>query len=236
MQVSVVIPVFNEEKYLEKCLASIAAQTEKPDELIIVDNNCSDKTVEIAKKFGARIVKEKTQGMIFARNAGFNAAKYEILAKTDADAILPRDWILKIKKNFADPDLGGLSGPASYFKTSLMSDISIAIAYNTFTTIGHLLGHPMLLGPNMALRKSLWEKIRKDVCLSGADVHEDIDLSIHLAVIAKIKFDRHFIVKTTRSRWKDYLTEYIARLMKMLKAHKELIEQAKRSNQTIPFS
>lgn len=236
MKVSVVIPSYNEEKYIRKCLESLANQYEKPDEIIIVDNNCVDKTVEIAKEFGVRIVKECKQGMIFARNAGFDAAKYEILAKTDADAILPHDWISKIKENFTnDANLGGLSGPASYFKTSLMSDISIAIAFNTFTTIGLILGHPMLLGPNLAIRKSLWEKIKKDVCLSDKDVHEDIDLSIHLAVIAKIKFDRNLVVKTTRSRWKDYLTEYIARLMKMLGAHSKLIKQAQKSNYPLLF-
>lgn len=236
MKISVVIPAYNEEKYIEKCLQSVLDQKEKPDEIIVVDNNCTDKTVEIAQKLGARIVKEKKQGMIFARNTGFNAAKYEILAKTDADAIVPHDWISRIKKAFEDPDLGGFSGPASYLnKTSLMTEISTAVAFSTFSTIGLLLGHPMLLGPNLALRKSLWEKIKKDVCLDDKKVHEDIDLSIHLAVIAKIKFDRNFIVKTTRSRWKDYLTEYIGRLMKMLRAHRKLIKQAQQQKYPLLF-
>jgi glycosyltransferase involved in cell wall biosynthesis len=227
MRVSLVIPVYNEEKRIRKCLESIVNQIEKPDEIIVVDNNCTDKTIEIAREYGAKIINEKKQGMIYARNAGFNTAKSEILAKTDADAILPRDWILKIKNSFKDPDLGGLSGPASYFKMSLISEISSTIGFNTFTTIGRLLGHPMMYGPNMALRKTLWKKIKNDVCLDDKKVHEDIDLSIHLAPFAKIKFDKNFTVKTTRNKWTDYLTEYITRLMKMLKAHKELIKQAK---------
>ena len=63
MKVSVVIPSYNEEKYIGRCLEGIALQIEKPDEVIVVDNNCTDKTVEIAEKFGATIIKEKKQGM-----------------------------------------------------------------------------------------------------------------------------------------------------------------------------
>lgn len=226
MKISVVIPVYNEEKYIGKCLESVTNQRESPDEIIVVDNNCADRTIEIAQKLGARIVKEKKQGMIFARNAGFDSAKYEIMAKTDADAIVPRDWIARIKKAFEDPDLGGFSGPASYFnKTSLMTEISTNVAFNVFTLIGLAIGHPMLLGPNLSIRKFLWEKIKKDVCLDDKMVLEDIDLSIHLAPIAKIKFDKNFVVKTTRNRWKTYVTEYITRLMKMIRNHKGLIKE-----------
>src|SRR3990170_5274074 len=99
MRVSLIIPVYNEEESIVKCLESIVNQEEKPDEIIVVDNNCTDKTAEIAQKFGARIVKEKKQGMIYTRNTGFDSAQYEILAKTDADAILPSNWISKIKEN-----------------------------------------------------------------------------------------------------------------------------------------
>ena len=220
MRVSVVIPAYNEEKYIGKCLESITAQIEKADEVIVVDNNCIDKTVEIAQKFGAKIVKEEKQGMIFARNAGFDNAKYEIIARTDADAVLPPDWISKIKEHFKDPNLGALSGPASYFDVPLMSQISTIATFALFKTIGFLLGHPMLFGPNIALRKSSWEKIKNDICLSDREVHEDIDLAIHLFKITNIKFDGDFTIRTTRGRWTRIFTEYVARFIKMLLSHR----------------
>lgn len=220
MKVSVVIPAYNEAKYIGKCLESIVNQKVQPDEIIIVDNNCTDKTPEIAKKFGARIVKEEKQGMISARNTGFNSANYEIIARTDADAILPKDWISKIKEHFKDPNLGALSGPASYFDVPLMSQVSTIATFILFKTIGFLLGHPMLFGPNIALRKSSWEKIKNDICLSDIEVHEDVDLAIHLSKITNIKFDRNFAIRTTRGRWTRILTEYIARFIKMLLSHR----------------
>lgn len=220
MKISVVIPTYNEEKYIGKCLQSVLDQEEKPDEIIVVDNNCTDKTVEIARKLGAKIVKEKKQGMIYARNAGFDAAKSEIIARTDADAIPPRDWIAKIKKAFEeDPDLGGLSGPASYFETPLTSKISKSIAFTVLRSIGLMFEHPTMFGPNMAIRKSMWEKVKKDICFSDKDVHEDIDLSIHLAKIAKIKLDENLTLRVRRGRWKTLLTEYIIRLIKMFASH-----------------
>ena len=220
MKISVVVPAYNEEKNIGKCLESIVNQQEKPDEIIVVDNNCIDKTVEIAQKFGATIVKEKNQGMISARNAGFDAAQYEIIARTDADSILPKDWIAKIKERFKDPNLGALSGPASYFGTPIFSEISKFGTFLVFSGVGLLFGHPMLAGPNMILRKSLWEKVKNNVCLSEKDVHEDIDISIHLSKIAKIKYDWNFGIRTTRGRWTKIFTEYIARLIKMLASHK----------------
>jgi glycosyltransferase involved in cell wall biosynthesis len=221
MNVSVIIPAYNEEKYLRKCLESLRGQIEKPDEIIVVDNNCTDRTAEIAKSSGAIVIEEKNQGMIYARNAGFNAAKYEILARTDSDTILPKDWIIKVKKAFADPDIDALSGPAAYFQTSLMSGFSAFLTIVWFYILGAMLGSPPMFGPNMAIRKSAWEKVKKDTCLKDSDVHEDIDLAIHLARIGKIKFDNNFTVITTRGRWLRIFTVYVVRLIKMLLSHRK---------------
>ncbi|OGH28066.1 MAG: hypothetical protein A3E12_00315 [Candidatus Levybacteria bacterium RIFCSPHIGHO2_12_FULL_39_9] len=222
MKVSLIIPVYNEEKYLGKCLQSVLEQTEKPSEIIIVDNNCTDKTVEIAQKFGARIIKEVKQGMIYARNAGFNSAKYEIIARTDSDTILPPDWISRIKKAFADPDLGALSGPTEYYKWQKSIKLSHFPSLMLFDVLSLLFKNGCLYGPNMSLRKSVWEKVKKDVCLDDKKVHEDIDLSIHLNKLTKIKFDNKLIIGTTRVRWKQIGTEYTERMMKMLATHKKL--------------
>lgn len=225
MKVSVVIPAYNEEQYIEKCLKSIAQQIEKPDEIIVVDNNCTDKTAEIARKLGAIIVTEKKQGMIFARNTGFNTAKCEIIAKTDADAIAPKDWISRIKIAFKNPEIGGYSGPVSFFTNSFMSNASSTIAYYIFKIVGLLIGNPIMLGPNTTLRKYYWEKIKNDICLSDKDVHEDIDISIHLGKITKIRFDKDFVMTTRRGRWIKIFTEYIVRLAKMLLSHRDLIRK-----------
>ena len=57
--ISVIIPVFNEEKFLPRCLESLKNQKFKYFEIIVVDNNSTDKTAEIAKKFNVILVSEK---------------------------------------------------------------------------------------------------------------------------------------------------------------------------------
>jgi len=84
---SVIIPTYNEEKYLPFLLRSLVAQTSEDFEVIVADNKSKDKTREIAESFGARVVQggQVAEG----RNAGAAAAKGDILLFLDADVILP---------------------------------------------------------------------------------------------------------------------------------------------------
>jgi len=222
VSVSVIIPAYNEEKSIGRCLQSLANQTEKPDEIIVVDNNCTDRTAQIAREYGAKVIKEKDQGMISARNAGFENAKCEILARTDADSILPSDWILKIKNDLKDASTGAVSGPAYYFASPKPFRI-FGLANKTFFRINKLLmKHDVLFGPNMAIKKDIWVKVINDVCLLDKDVHEDLDLGLHLSKYTKVKFDYKLLIKTSFRRWLKLNTyfKYTKIYLKMLRSHK----------------
>src|SRR3989304_4870044 len=113
--ISVVIPAYNEERNLPKCLSSLRNQTFPHFEIIVVDNNSWDKTAEIARLFGARVVYETIQGMTPARERGFREAKGPIIARTDADTILTPNWLYQIYREFQkDPSLSAVTGSA-YF-------------------------------------------------------------------------------------------------------------------------
>jgi len=202
MKLSVIIPVYNEEKYIEKCLERLKRQTEKPDEVIIIDNNCSDKTISIAKKYkksvSIKIVKEKKQGIVFARNRGFDEAKGDILARCDADSILPSDWVKKIKENFSKNKIDGLTGPVIFYDLFIKTSI-FTKSYLFLMKI--LQKGEVLLGPNMAITKNIWKKIKNEVCLNEKDIHEDIDLSLHiLRNKGKIMYDFDLIVYVSARR------------------------------------
>ncbi|HEX7964030.1 MAG TPA: glycosyltransferase family A protein, partial [Candidatus Saccharimonadales bacterium] len=92
--VSIVIPAYNEERHLAACLEAIRAQSEPPLEVVVVDNNSTDRTAEIARRYPfVRVVHEERQGIVFARGAGFDAARGDIIARIDADIVLPAGWI-----------------------------------------------------------------------------------------------------------------------------------------------
>ncbi len=178
MNISVILPVFNEEKYIEKCLKSIQNQQIPPDEIIVVDNNCTDRTIEIAKKFKVRVVKESKQGISYARNKGFNSAKYDIIARVDADSILPRNWIKKIKYNFTKYKIDGLTGPVVFYDFPFKTPAYAQMYLEIFKLIQN--GNNTLIGPNMAITKKIWKKVKDKVCMDNTQVHEDIDLAIHV--------------------------------------------------------
>lgn len=232
LKVSVVIPVYNEERYLKACLESLMRQSEPADEIIVVNNNSTDNSVKIAKQFPVRILKEKAQGMTPARNKGFNESQYDIIARTDADTILPKNWIKKIKKSFADDKLIALSGPADFYdlpdfihNSHWQTQSTWVKAIKTYNkVVKQLLKHDCLYGPNCAIRKSAWEEVKNTICLDDKEVHEDLDLAIHLAPLGKIKFNNTFLVSTSVRRWKrpEAYVEYLYRGLKSIQKHQHL--------------
>lgn len=98
--VAVVVPVRNAEGMLAACLESILRQA--PAELIVVDGLSTDRTVEIARSFGARILSDEGQGLPAARSIGARAATTRVLALVDADVILPDGSLRALLREFHD--------------------------------------------------------------------------------------------------------------------------------------
>ncbi len=88
---SIIIPAFNEEAFLPRTLAHLQRSMhniEEEGELIVVDNNSTDKTALIAKEYGADVVFEAINQISRARNAGAGLARGEYLIFLDADTLL----------------------------------------------------------------------------------------------------------------------------------------------------
>jgi len=238
IKMSVVIPVFNEESYITACLTHLFDQEELPDEVIVVDNNSTDKTVELAGKFSVRIIKESMQGITPARNCGFNSAKYPIIGRIDADTLVPPNWVRDIKDRFeTDSHLIAFSGGTVFENKRLDVLLKLpGMAY--YTSFKKILGCDCLYGPNMAIRKQAWKKVKSSICLDDHLVHEDADLAVHLAEmnIGNIVFDPNFLVKVSNRRWgninSSYL-EYPYRYLKMILHHKESLKILDQGHQAI---
>ena len=87
-KISVIIPVYNTEKYLAQAIQSVLKQEEKPLEIIVVDDGSTDGSVNVATKFGSQISlyqHQTNKGVGAARNLGVNNSKGEFLAFLDAD-------------------------------------------------------------------------------------------------------------------------------------------------------
>ena len=89
--ISIVIPTFNEEKYITKLLESIALQTFKPVEVIVADAFSVDNTRKIARSFGCRVINGGSPAK--ARNNGAKVATQDLILFLDADVILPPSFL-----------------------------------------------------------------------------------------------------------------------------------------------
>ncbi|MBI2617033.1 glycosyltransferase family 2 protein [Candidatus Gottesmanbacteria bacterium] len=102
-QISIIIPAYNEEKYISHCLGSISKQTVKPFNVIVIDDGSTDSTSSIARKYEVEIYKINHSGPGNAKNYGASKARGEILVFIDADMLLDKNYI----KNITAPIIKG---------------------------------------------------------------------------------------------------------------------------------
>lgn len=98
MKISIVIPCYNEEKSIGLVIEKIK-QSVPPEilqEIIVVDNNSTDRSAQIAQKAGAQVIQEKKQGYGAALKAGFKKAQGQLIATLDADGQYPAELIPEI--------------------------------------------------------------------------------------------------------------------------------------------
>lgn len=107
--VSIVIPTRNEEKALERLLKSLKKQTYKNYEAIVVDGGSTDKTIEIAKKYGAKVVKEygRYRSPANARNIGVEKANGDIIVVFDCDSDVNNRFLEEGVKTFSSDKVMG---------------------------------------------------------------------------------------------------------------------------------
>lgn len=201
LRVSVVIPVYNEEEQLAACLDAIAAQTVRPYEVIVVDNNSTDNTVAVASLYPfVTVLREPKQGVVHARSTGFNAAKGDIIARIDGDTLVPRDWLANIQQIFRDPAIDAVSGVARYYNVALAKVFDAIDLFFRRRLAWQLRDRVYLYGANMAMRKSAWQTVRDHLCNRGG-MHEDYDIAIHLQEHGgKVVFDERLRARVSSRR------------------------------------
>ena len=209
--VSVVVPVYNEERFIGPCLDAVLSQQEPFHEVIVVDNNSTDGTARVLAAYHGRVtvLAEPRQGVQHARNAGMDAASGAVIGRIDADTRLPPDWSRRVRRAFEDPSVQALTGPATYYDVALAALINVGdAAIRRVWSVPPVGRMDWLFGANMAVRATAWRGVRASLC-AGPEVHEDLDLGIHLhAAGLRIAYDPGLRAGTSARRIADRFGDY----------------------------
>ncbi len=120
-QLSIVIPFYNAERYLERCIAALRSQTVPREcyEIILVDNNSSDNSVALLQgQPDLILLSQPVPGSYAARNMGIRAARADIIATIDPDCTADEHWVGRILEGMTDPDCLVLLGQQRHASTS----------------------------------------------------------------------------------------------------------------------
>ena len=199
--ISVVVPTYNEEKNIVSCLKSLNSQSipRKDYEIIVVDGHSRDKTVLLAKKHADKIILQKSNGIGGARNDGVAAAKYDLIATTDADCIVPENWLEKITKAFQDKKLVVVSGKVKLIDTTpIITGLYWFVEKVWYSLSITKLSH-FLCGANMAFRKKQFMEVGG---YSEIPVLDDYELSLRIKKKGAIKYNRTMFVNYSARRIK----------------------------------
>ncbi len=210
MKVSIIIPAYNEESCIRETLQAVIAQDYDDLEIIVVDNNCTDRTGEIALEFPkVKLVKETNRGTQFARERGRKESTGHIIANLDADCLPAFDWVSKSVRHFDDPKVVAVTGPYNYYDGTLFFRLGSAIvqkgAYSLINTISFLLlkNGICLIGGNMHIRAKTLENIggyNTTIVFYG----DDTDTAKRLAALGKIIYSSKLAVKSSARRFKEF--------------------------------
>ena len=155
-QVSVYIPAYNAEEFLERCLDSLARQTLLPDQILVIDDGSRDQSGKIAQRHARVTVirHERNLGLAAARNTALQAARNELVASLDADCSADPQWLEKLVPHLDDSGVAGAGGQL----TEGVQD-SVADRWRCAHMVQHwgdqrLENPPFLFGCNNIFRKS----------------------------------------------------------------------------------
>jgi glycosyltransferase involved in cell wall biosynthesis len=210
MKLAFVIPAYNEEALIGKCLQSVVdevARSGADADIVVVNNASTDRTGEIARSFPTvRVVDEPQKGLVNARDAGFAATKgFDLIANIDSDTVVPSGWLDTVMAEFAkDPKLVCLSGPYVYYDMSRFNRFLVTMFYG-LTYLIYVFNRFILRvgsvvqGGNFVFKRAAWEQVGgydRSIEFFG----EDTDVAVRLSKVGGVKWTFALKMKTSGRR------------------------------------
>ena len=203
-EISIVVPAYNEEKYIAACLEAIIAETKRTKvrtEIILVNNASTDGTISIAERYPeVQVVTESRKGLTRARQCGLMAATAPLVGYVDADTRMPAGWINRVNMNFVcNPRVVCVSGPYKYYDVSKSMDYIVWCWWYLFSYPVYLILGYMAVGGNFVIKKEAMLRI------GGFDESiefygEDSDIARRISKVGKVAFIPSLVMPSSGRR------------------------------------
>lgn len=184
--VSVIIPAYNEERYIKSCLEALINQdTSAHHEIIVVNNNSTDRTHEIASAFGVCVVNETKKGVASARNAGASYAQGNILVFIDADCIASPNHLKTISMAFKRYPNSVVAGSYDFYDAPLIVQWVIRKAKlysHYFRLTQYIFDMQILIAGNFAITKKAFFSVGGfNESIDDTNHSDDTELAVRLS-------------------------------------------------------
>lgn len=234
-KITVLIPLYNVEAYIEKTVQSVLNQSYSDFEVLLVNDGSQDRSVEICQKFTdprIKILHQENQGPAAARNLGIRHAQGEYVAFLDGDDLWDENKLVKhIEHLDRNPEVG-VSFCPSRFIDDQGNDMGLLqlTKMSEITPIDLLCRTPIGNGSVPVIRKSILEEIEfvnasGDVCYFNPDrrLHpsEDVECWIRIALKTKCKFEG---IPEALTLYRISSQSYSAQLMKKLHSWEAMLQ------------
>ena len=225
-RVSLYIPCYNAQGYINKCLEAVLRQSYPVDEILVIDDGSTDATAAAASRYPVRIIRsEYNRGLASARNTALRQAKNNFVASVDADCVIGRDWLKECMKNFGSPKVAMVGGRLEEAHNNEIADCWRGTHLKHHWGEENMTNPVFLSGSNLVMRKDL-------VGLAGfydekryRNNYEDVDLSLRVKRLGfnlvyapaaeALHIRRDTIISALETFWKwkfpDYKKKYLAR-------------------------
>jgi glycosyltransferase involved in cell wall biosynthesis len=219
---SIITPFFNEEKAIKGLLDSVAKlRTSESFELVMVDNSSTDKGPEIVEGYKGKIanlisINESRRGIGVARRTGARASSGDILITTDADVEVPVNYLEMIGDVFdKNPGVIGLVGTYRFLDKSALFNFWFRLSMK-------IMDHLNVLVIGTYAYRGLVSAMRRDAYFDAGEFNpgisalEDLELSLRMKKLGKIKYVPSIYVDTSYRRFQG---RFIRQLIKRTKAY-----------------
>lgn len=212
-KVSVLIPAYNEEKYIGTAIQYIMNQDYPNFEVIVINNASTDNTASVVQQFKdsnpkhpINLVYEGRKGTQFAREAGRMQALGEIIAMMDADCLPSKTWLTKGVQLLDYTKNVAVTGPYDYYDSSLRIRFFTLISQICFFKPMNFLVQmakrgAIIIGGNAFIRSEVLKKCggyNTDLSFYG----DDVDIALKASAFGKVVYSNRLIMKTSSRRFK----------------------------------